>query len=103
MHYWPISVDSFRWEAHYHFAKAATSWSERFALEGSIALNRDISSEDTACTQHQQLAMASGARPFLQFGVYELLCRHEAAVWEAIIKRRTAAPLAKTANSRGSR
>jgi phenylpropionate dioxygenase-like ring-hydroxylating dioxygenase large terminal subunit len=103
MHYWPISVDSFRWEAHYHFAKAPKSWSERFALEGSVALNRDISSEDTACTQQQQLAMASGARSFLQFGAYELLCRHEAAVWEAIIKRRNATPLAMTAKLRSSR
>jgi phenylpropionate dioxygenase-like ring-hydroxylating dioxygenase large terminal subunit len=103
MHYWPISVDSFRWESHYHFAKAPKSWSERFALEGSIALNRDISSEDTACTQQQQLAMASGARSFLQFGAYELLCRHEAAVWEAIIRRRNATPLAMTAKLRSSR
>ena len=103
MHYWPISVDSFRWESHYHFAKAPKSWSERFALEGSIALNRDISSEDTACTQQQQLAMASGARYFLQFGAYELLCRHEAAVWEAIIRRRNATPLAMTTKLRSSR
>jgi phenylpropionate dioxygenase-like ring-hydroxylating dioxygenase large terminal subunit len=88
MHYWPISVDSFRWEAHYHFANAPKTWSERFAMEGSIALNRDISSEDTACTQKQQISMASGAKPYVQFGNYELLCRHEAAVLEAILNRR---------------
>jgi phenylpropionate dioxygenase-like ring-hydroxylating dioxygenase large terminal subunit len=103
MHYWPISVDSFRWEAHYHFAKAPKSWSERFAMEGSIALNRDISSEDTACTQKQQVAMASGARPFVQFGLYELLCRHEAAVLEAIVNRRNAAPMAIAAKWGGAR
>lgn len=85
MHYWPVSVDSFRWEAHYHFRQAPKSWRERFAMEASVAMNRDISSEDTACTQQQQVAMASGAKAFVQFGTSELLCRHEAAVMEAIV------------------
>src|SRR3546814_12105758 len=57
MHYWPIAVDSFRWEAHYHFRDTPRTWREKFALESSIAFNRDISSEDTACTQQQQVAM----------------------------------------------
>src|SRR3546814_4576828 len=66
---WPISVDSFRWEAHYHFRDAPRTWREKFALESSIAFNRDISSEDTACTQQQQVAMKSGVRAVVQFGV----------------------------------
>jgi phenylpropionate dioxygenase-like ring-hydroxylating dioxygenase large terminal subunit len=87
MHYWPVTVDSFRWEAHYHFRNAPASWSEQFAMEGSLAMNRDISSEDTACTQKQQAAMTTGAKSFVQFGLFELLCRHEAAVIEAIVNR----------------
>ncbi len=97
MHYWPIDAGSFRWEAHYHFRDAPKSWRERFALEGSIALNRDISSEDTACTQLQQAAMASGARSHIQFGMYEMLCRHEAAVIEAIVGRLESPMLAEAA------
>jgi hypothetical protein len=90
MHYWPISVDSFRWEAHYHFRDAPRTWREKFALESSIAFNRDISSEDTACTQQQQVAMKSGVRAVVQFGVSELLCRHQAAVMEAIVGQKSA-------------
>src|SRR3546814_3392608 len=33
MHYWPIAVDSFRWEAHYHFRDTPRTWREKFALE----------------------------------------------------------------------
>jgi phenylpropionate dioxygenase-like ring-hydroxylating dioxygenase large terminal subunit len=87
MHYWPLTVDSFRWEAHYHFQNAPRTWRERFALEGSLALYRDISSEDTACTARQQDAMKSGVRSFMQFGEYEILCRHQAAVLDAIVNR----------------
>jgi phenylpropionate dioxygenase-like ring-hydroxylating dioxygenase large terminal subunit len=88
MHYWPITIDSFRWEAHYHYRDPPKTWRERFAMEGSIAFYRDISTEDTACTQEQQIVMASGAKPYVQFGLYELLCRHEAAVIAAIVNRR---------------
>lgn len=88
MHYWPLTVDTFRWEAHYHYRKAPTSWRERVALEASIAFNRDISAEDTACTQKQHAAMLSGAKPFVQFGISEVLCRHEAAVMAAILDRK---------------
>jgi hypothetical protein len=35
--------------------------------------------------------------------VYELLCRHEAAVLEAIVNRRLARPMAMAAESGGSR
>jgi phenylpropionate dioxygenase-like ring-hydroxylating dioxygenase large terminal subunit len=96
MHYWPLTPDSFRWEARYHFRNAPRTWRERFALEGTVAINRDISSEDTACTQKQQMAMSSGIKPFMQFGTGELLCRHEAAVIAAIVNRKddTSLPMA---------
>jgi hypothetical protein len=97
MHYWPITVDSFRWEAHYHFRNAPRTWREKFALEGTVALNRDISSEDTACTQKQQTAMSSRVKPFLQFGTSELLCRHEAAVMAAIVDNKKTGPMALAA------
>src|SRR3546814_4940134 len=90
MHYWPIAVDSFRWEAHYHFRDTPRTWREKFALESSIALNRDISSEDTACTQQQQVAMKSAVRAVVQFGVSELRCRHQAHVMEAIVGQKSA-------------
>jgi phenylpropionate dioxygenase-like ring-hydroxylating dioxygenase large terminal subunit len=97
MHYWPISVDSFRWEARYHFRNAPRTWRERFAMEGSIAINRDISSEDTACTQKQQTAMNSSVKSHLNFGTYELLCRHEAAVMDAIVNHRNSPTMVKAA------
>jgi phenylpropionate dioxygenase-like ring-hydroxylating dioxygenase large terminal subunit len=97
MHYWPLTVGSFRWEAHYHFRDAPRSWRDKFALEGSIALNRDISSEDTACTALQQTAMASGVRSHVQFGLYEMMCRHEAAVMEVIDRHFATPALAEAA------
>ncbi|WP_257539233.1 aromatic ring-hydroxylating dioxygenase subunit alpha [Sphingobium sp. CFD-1] len=93
MHYWPISPDSFRWEAHYHFAKSPQTWTERFGMEASVAFNRDISSEDIACTEKQHTAMESGAKPFIQFGIYEMICRHQAAVLESIVNGSHATPM----------
>jgi phenylpropionate dioxygenase-like ring-hydroxylating dioxygenase large terminal subunit len=97
MHYWPVSPTSFRWEAHYHFAGAPKTWTEKFAMETSVAYNRDTSIEDMACTEKQQLAMESGGRPLIKFGLYEVVCRHQAAVLESIVAGRTGAQLALAA------
>ncbi len=88
MHYWPVTVDSMRWEARYHFTKAPSSWRERFALEGSVALNRDIATEDASCMEVLQTAMQARARPFARFGTNEFLCRHQAAVIDAIVNQK---------------
>jgi hypothetical protein len=66
-------------------------------MEGSMAFYRDISTEDTACTQEQQNVMASGAKSHVQFGIYELLCRHEQAVIAAIVDRRDKPAIAMAA------
>jgi hypothetical protein len=67
-------------------------------MEASVAFNRDISSEDIASTEKQHTAMQSGAKPFIQFGIYEMICRHQAAVLESIVNGSQATPMVLAAD-----
>jgi phenylpropionate dioxygenase-like ring-hydroxylating dioxygenase large terminal subunit len=80
--FWPVAPDKCMWEAVYHFEKP-TSLRNVFATQYSLALNRDTLMEDNLALVQQQQVMESGARKYVQFGDYERMCMHLAAVSEA--------------------
>jgi phenylpropionate dioxygenase-like ring-hydroxylating dioxygenase large terminal subunit len=77
--FWPVTSDWTDWESVYHFAPA-TGLRSRFALEYSLAFNRDTLLEDNMALVQQQEVMASGAKSYAQFGSQEIQCKHIAAV-----------------------
>lgn len=80
--FWPIAADKCYWEAVYHFERPQ-SLRNQFAVQYSLALNRDTLMEDNLALVQQQEVMESGAKTIVQFGEQEGLCRHLAAVSEA--------------------
>ncbi len=83
--FWPISEDTTVWEATYHFGKIR-SLRESFANQCMLAFNRDTLTEDNVAIEMQQEQLPSGVRPRIQFGEKcEMLCRHFAAVNEALL------------------
>ncbi len=88
--YWPIEPGKYLWEARMYYRNAPRSRREEFGIHGTAAFNRDISTEDATCIESQQVAFASGAKPYIQFGESELLCRHQAALIEAYVNDRAA-------------
>src|SRR3546814_15001619 len=83
MQYWPLAPGKAIWESRY-YSRKPSNLREDFAAQYSLALNRDTVMEDNLCLEKQQVAMESGAKPFIQFGEQEVACRHFAAVWESI-------------------
>jgi phenylpropionate dioxygenase-like ring-hydroxylating dioxygenase large terminal subunit len=81
--FWPLAPGKTYWEAVYHFERP-TSLRNQFAIQYSLALNRDTLMEDNLALVQQQEVMESGARKLVQFGTQEILCKHLAAVSEAI-------------------
>jgi phenylpropionate dioxygenase-like ring-hydroxylating dioxygenase large terminal subunit len=81
--FWPVSTDQAYWEAVFHFEKPA-SLREVFASQYSLVLSRDTLLEDNFALAQQQQVMASGAKKIVQFGEQEMLCKHLAAVSEAV-------------------
>src|SRR3546814_1177785 len=82
MQYWPLAPGKAIWESRY-YSRKPSNLREDFAAQYSLALNRDTVMEDNLCLEKQQVAMESGAKPFIQFGEQEVACRHFAAVWES--------------------
>lgn len=80
--FWPIAPDKCYWEAVYHFERPQ-SLRNQFAVQYSLALNRDTLMEDNLALVQQQEVMESGAKKIVQFGEQEALCKHLAAVSEA--------------------
>ena len=81
--FWPIAANKTYWEAFYHFERPQSLRNE-FAVQYSLALNRDTLMEDNLALVQQQEVMESGAKTIVQFGDQELLCKHLAAVSEAV-------------------
>jgi phenylpropionate dioxygenase-like ring-hydroxylating dioxygenase large terminal subunit len=81
--FWPLAPNKTYWEAVYHFERP-TSLRNQFAIQYSLALNRDTLMEDNLALVQQQEVMESGAKKWVQFGTQEILCKHLAAVSEAI-------------------
>ena len=81
--FWPVAPDKTDWESVYHFAEPQ-GLREQFALQYSLAFNRDTLLEDNFALVQQQQVMGSGAKAVAQFGEQEIQCRHIAAVHSAI-------------------
>lgn len=91
--FWPVAPGKTYWEAAYHFAPPS-SLRAVFATQYSLALNRDTLMEDNLALVQQQEVMESGAKKIVQFGSNELVCKHLAAVSEAVSNDLAALPLA---------
>lgn len=77
--YWPLSRDRSKWKTVYYY-KTPQNIREFFARNYSIALQRDIFTEDNACFQRQQAMLDSGGKKEIFFGEQEILLRHLMAV-----------------------
>jgi phenylpropionate dioxygenase-like ring-hydroxylating dioxygenase large terminal subunit len=93
--FWPLSPDKCYWEAVYHFERPLKARNQ-FAIQYSLALNRDTLMEDNLALAQQQQVMEGGARKWVQFGEQEILCKHLAAVSEAITNDTARATDART-------
>jgi phenylpropionate dioxygenase-like ring-hydroxylating dioxygenase large terminal subunit len=91
--FWPIAANKCYWEAVYHFERPQ-SLRNQFAVQYSLALNRDTLMEDNLALVQQQMVMESGAKKIVQFGEQEGLCKHLAAVSEAAANDIAAARIA---------
>jgi phenylpropionate dioxygenase-like ring-hydroxylating dioxygenase large terminal subunit len=81
--FWPLAPGNTYWEAVYHFEKPS-SLRNQFAIQYSLAFNRDTLMEDNLALVQQQEVMESGAKKIVQFGDSEIICKHLAAVSEAV-------------------
>jgi phenylpropionate dioxygenase-like ring-hydroxylating dioxygenase large terminal subunit len=81
--FWPLASNKTYWEAVYHFERPL-SLRNQMAVQYSLALNRDTLMEDNLALVQQQQVMESGAKKIVQFGDQELMCKHLAAVSEAV-------------------
>jgi phenylpropionate dioxygenase-like ring-hydroxylating dioxygenase large terminal subunit len=82
--FWPIDEKTTIWEATYHFGKVRSA-RESFANQFTLAFNRDTLTEDNVAIEKQQELLPSGTRSHLMFGAKtEMLCRHFAAVNDAV-------------------
>ena len=91
--FWPLASGKTYWEAVYHFDRP-TSLRNEFAVQYSLALNRDTLMEDNLALVQQQRVMESGAKKFVQFGQTEMSCAHLAAVSEAVTNDAARFPIA---------
>ncbi|MDB5686987.1 MAG: hypothetical protein JWR77_1576, partial [Rhizorhabdus sp.] len=83
--FWPIDEKTTLWEVTYHFGKIR-SLRESFANQFTLAFNRDTLMEDHNAVEQQQALLPSGVRRELVFGAKtEMLCRHFAAVNDAVV------------------
>jgi phenylpropionate dioxygenase-like ring-hydroxylating dioxygenase large terminal subunit len=73
--FWPISHDRCLWEGSYH-VRAPHTYSERWAIEQAIVLQRNTWLEDTATMENTQRAMMSGAKRIQNLQDEEVLIRH---------------------------
>ena len=82
--FWPVSADVTDWESHYYFTPPR-DLRQDFAQHYTMAFNRDTLIEDNNACSRQQSVLKSGAVDFVQFGLQEMACRHNAAVVQAAI------------------
>jgi hypothetical protein len=82
--FWPLAPNKTYWEAVYSFERPV-SLRQRFAIQCSLALNRDTLMEDNLALVQQQTVMESGAKRWVQFGEQEAMCKHLAAVNETVV------------------
>jgi len=91
--FWPVAPNKCQWEAIYQFQKPK-SLRQVFATQYSLALNRDTLMEDNLALVQQQEVMEGGAKTVVQFGDGEIVCKHLAAVSEAVANDQSAFPAA---------
>lgn len=82
--YWPLTPDTARWSAQWYF-RTPRSRREQFAMECSMAQNRDVVTEDNFAVRGQHEGLKSGALKAAVFGEGEMLPRHMAAVIKGIV------------------
>jgi len=75
--FWPMGYNKTLWEGRY-YVKAPTTYSQRWALEHAMTLQRNAWLEDTATMEDTQRAMESGAKRFQNLQDDEILIRHGA-------------------------
>lgn len=88
--YWPLSPSRTRWEVRLYAPEAKTA-RERFMQEHFTARFGELMVEDLGNTERQQVAMESGAKPFMLLGDTEALIRHNLVVLDEWIKADSAA------------
>ena len=81
--FWPLDAETMQWEIFYHF-RPVKSLRESFANQFSFAFNRDTLTEDNTAIEQQQPLLGSGAAK-INFGSQEMVCRHFAAVNDAVV------------------
>ncbi|MDB5687066.1 MAG: hypothetical protein JWR77_1655, partial [Rhizorhabdus sp.] len=94
--FWPVAPGKTYWEAVYHFERPL-SLRNQMSIQYSLALNRDTLMEDNLALVQQQQIMLSGAKKWVQFGDQEIICKHLAAVSEAVVNDLEAQKLAVAA------
>ncbi|MDR3509519.1 MAG: aromatic ring-hydroxylating dioxygenase subunit alpha [Caulobacteraceae bacterium] len=82
--FWPMGHNKTLWEGRYYVAPP-TSYSQRWALEHAMTLQRNAWLEDTATMEDTQRAMESGAKPFQNLQDDEILIRHGAHVVDTYV------------------
>jgi phenylpropionate dioxygenase-like ring-hydroxylating dioxygenase large terminal subunit len=81
--YWPVTIDSARWEAKWYF-RSPRSRREKFAMECTLAQTRDILTEDNFSIRGQHEGLKGGVIKEITFGHAEMLLRHMTAVMKGI-------------------
>lgn len=84
--YFPVAPNKCRWE-YVGYYKTPSSLREEFAIEYSVALNRDTLMEDNFAVEKQQKVMSPDIHPTMYYGDGEVLCRHMAAVMESALRQ----------------
>lgn len=75
LQFWPVEQNKTLWESRYYVQKPQT-YSELWALEYSIVIQRNAWLEDTATMEATQRAMESGAKKWQNLQDHEILIRH---------------------------
>ncbi len=83
--FWPLAHDRCLWEGRY-YVKEPRTYSERWALEHAIVLQRNAWLEDTATMEGTFHSLLSGAKPHMLLQDEEILVRHGYHVLEQYLE-----------------
>lgn len=84
MNFWPISVDTTRWEIRYYMPEPATA-GEAIVQAYSSAVVRDAACEDLSTLEATQKMLRSGVLEHFLLGDQELALRHNYKVIEDLV------------------
>src|SRR5690554_296477 len=83
--FWPMGPDKTRWEGKYYLPKVNT-YSERWAQQFAVTLQRNAWLEDTATMEDTQEALESGSKEVMHLQDEEIMLRHGFQVVEKYLK-----------------